>query len=105
MAVFSEAFQRLRQDCDQAHENREKLIRDIRTNVREMARQTGNQLNEQGTKRRAEFTAMIKDLRNTINEQAKHTRGQLAELAADLRQGGVVFGRRQPAGQRGSRGR
>ena len=48
MAVFSEAFLRLRQDLDQSHESRQKLIEDIRANVREMARQTGNQLAEQG---------------------------------------------------------
>ncbi len=48
MAVFSEAFLRLRQDLDRSHESRRKLMEDIRNNVREMARQTGNQLAEQG---------------------------------------------------------
>ena len=56
-----------------------------------MARQTGNQLAEQGQTRRAEFAAMIRSLRGTIRRQADQTRGQLAELAADLRHGGEVF--------------
>jgi hypothetical protein len=37
---------------------------------------------------------MITDLRGTIRQQAEQTRGQLANLAADLRQGGAVFGKR-----------
>ena len=41
MAVFSEAFLRLRQELDRSHESRQKLIEDIRGNVRDMARQTG----------------------------------------------------------------
>ena len=40
---------------------------------------------------------MITELRGTIGQQAAETRGQLADLAADLRQGGAVFSRRQPA--------
>ncbi len=91
MAVFSEAFLRLRQDLDQSHESRQKLIADIRSNVRDMARQTGQQLVEQGRTRRAEFTTMIGDLRRKIGQQAAETRGQLADLAADLRQGGAIF--------------
>jgi DNA anti-recombination protein RmuC len=91
MAVFSEAFLRLRQDLDQSHESRQKLIADIRNNVRDMARQTGDQLAEQGRSRRADFTAMITELRRKIGQQAAETRGQLADLAADLRQGGAIF--------------
>ena len=53
MAVFSDAFSRLRQDLDRSHENRQKLIRDIQANVRDMARQTTDQLAEQGKSRRA----------------------------------------------------
>ena len=33
MAVFTESFARLRQDLDQSHENRQRLIEDIRANV------------------------------------------------------------------------
>ncbi len=105
MAVFSEAFLRLRQDLDRSHESRQKLIEDIRSNVREMARKTGQQLAEQGENRRAEFTAMITELRSTIGQQAAQTRGELADLAADLRHGGAVFNRRQPASRRNSRNR
>ncbi len=105
MAVFSDAFLRLRQDLDQSHENRQKLISDIRANVREMARQTGNQLLEHGRRRHADFTAMITELRGKIGQQAAQTRGQLADLAADLRHAGAVFSRRQPATRRGSRNR
>jgi hypothetical protein len=97
MAVFSDAFLRLRQDLDQSHESRQKLIQDIRDDVRNMARQTADQLSEQGRSRRAEFKAMITDLRGTIKQQAEQTRGQLAELTADLRQGGAIFGHRQAA--------
>ena len=105
MATFSDAFLRLRHDLDQCHESRQKLIHDIRANVRDMAQQTGSQLREQGQARRAECAAMLKDLRSTIKEQADHTRGQLADLAADLRQGGAAFGRRRPARQSGSKSR
>jgi hypothetical protein len=105
MAVFSQAFSRLRQDLDQSHESRQKLIQDIRAGVQEMARQTGNQLQEQAGKRRAEFAAMIGDLRGAIQRQAQHTRGQLAELAADLHQGGAVFAARQTAAHHNSRKR
>ena len=105
MAVFSDAFLRLRQDLDRSHESRQKLIQDIRANVRDMARQTTDQLAEQGQSRRAEFTAMITDLRGTIQQQAEQTRGQLADLAADLHQGGAVFGNRQPARKHAARSR
>ena len=100
MAAFSDAFLRLRQDLDQSHESRQKLIQDIRDNVRDMARQTADQLTEQGRSRRTEFAAMITDLRGKIKQQAEQTRGQLAALTADLRQGGAVFGNRQPARKR-----
>ena len=99
MAVFTDTFLRLRQDLDQGHENRQKLIQDIGDNVREMARQTGNQVAEQEANRRAEFAAMITDLRGKIKEQAEQTRGQLADLAADLRHGGEAFRRRQLVGR------
>ena len=105
MAVFSDAFLRLRQDLDRSHEGRRKLIQDIRDNVRDLARQTADQISEQGKNRRAEFTAMITDLRGKIKQQAEQTRGQLAEMTADLRQGGAVFGNRQPARKHASRSR
>jgi hypothetical protein len=105
MAVFSDAFLRLRQDLDRSHESRQKLIQDIRANVREMARQTTDQLAEQGQGRRAEFTALITGLRGSIRQQAEQTRGRLAELSADLRQGGAVFGNRQPARKHAGRSR
>ncbi len=104
MALFSEAFLRLRQDLDQSRQNRRKLIGQIRAEVREMACQTGGRLAEQGRTRRAEFAAMIQGLRGTIRQQAEQTRGQLVELAADLRHGGEVFGGR-PSARRGFRGR
>ena len=105
MAVFSDAFLRLRQDLDASHESRRKLIQDIRAGVRDMARQTTDQLTEQGHNRRAEFKAMITDLRGAIKQQAEQTRGQLADLTADLRQGGAVFGNRQPARKHATRSR
>ncbi len=105
MAVFSDAFSRLRENFDQAQAERQNLIRAVRADVQEMARRTGARLAEQSKNRRAEFAAMIELLRGTIKAQAQQTRGQLGELAADLRQGGGVFGRR-PSGQpRRSRGR
>ena len=105
MAFFSDTFLRLRQDLDRSHESRQKLIQDIRANVRDMARQTTDQLAEQGKNRRAEFTAMITDLRGTIKLQAEQTRGQLADLSADLRQGGAAFGNRQPSRKHATRSR
>jgi DNA anti-recombination protein RmuC len=104
MALFSEALLRLRQDLDESRQNRCELIRGIRAEVREMARQTGSRLAEQGKTRRAEFAAMMHGLRGTLRQQADQTRGQLAELAADLRHGGEVFGGR-PSPKRGSRNR
>jgi hypothetical protein len=105
MAVFSDAFLRLRQDLDRSHESRQKLIEDIRADVRRHARQTADQIGEQGRARRAEFAAMITDLRGKIKEQAQQTRGQLAELSGDLRQGGAVFAHRQPARKHAARSR
>lgn len=94
MAAFHDAFVRLRQDFDQAQDKRRKLIEDIRTEVREKAQQTGNELAEKATARREEFAAMIHDLRGEIRAEADKTRGELAALAEDLRQGGRVFSRR-----------
>jgi len=100
MAVFSDAFLRLRQELDRAHENRQKLIHDIRVGVQEMALQTGCHLAEQSRTRHAEFTSLMTDLRGQLKQQADATRGQLAELSADLRRGGEVFGRRASTGRR-----
>jgi hypothetical protein len=105
MAVFSDAFLRLRQDLDRSHESRQKLMQDIRDDVRDMARQTTDQLAEQGKSRRVEFTTMITDLRGKIRQQAEQTRRQLADLTADLRQAGAVFANRQPARKHGARSR
>jgi hypothetical protein len=99
MAVFSEAFLRLRQDFDQGRENRANLLRQVRADVRELARQTGEQLALQRSNRQAEFTAMLQGLRGKVREQAAQTRQQLAEVAADLRRGGELFGRLKPARQ------
>ncbi len=101
MAVFSETFLRLREDFDRGHENRENLIRALRADVCELARQTRSRLAAQRTTRQAEFAAMLKNLRGKVQEQAAATRQQLAEVAADLRRGGEVFGRVKPARQRG----
>ena len=103
MAVFSETFLRLRQDFDQSHENRQKLLHGIRADVREMARQTGEQITEQAKQRHAEFTTLITDLRSKLKQQAAQTRGELDELAADLRRGGEIFGRRTSDGQRSTK--
>ena len=91
MAVFSEAFLRLRQEFDQSHENRRKLIQDIRTEVRQMAEQTGSLLADHGRNRQTQFAAMIKDLRHAVKAGADQTRDQLADLAADLSRGGDAF--------------
>ena len=63
MALFSEAFLRLRQDLDQCRESRCELIRQLRAEVQELARQNDNRIAEQGKTRRAEFATMIRDLR------------------------------------------
>lgn len=99
MAVFTESFARLRQDLDQSHENRQRLIEDIRANARELARRTGEQLSETGKARRAEFATTIRDLRAFVKRQAEETRGELAALAADLKAGGATFTRAQTAGK------
>jgi hypothetical protein len=94
MAVFSEAFLRLRQEFDQAEQKRAELIHEIRAGVRRQARQTGEQLAQHRRTRRAEFAAMRAGLRSKIQEQAAGTRQWLAALTADLRQAGTAFGRR-----------
>jgi hypothetical protein len=105
MAVFSDAFVRLRQALDDGHKSRQKLLCDLGAEARELARQSGSRLAEQGAIRRTEFAAMLKDLRGKIQEQARQVRGQLAELAADLRQGGQVFHQRQGGLRRSPRTR
>ena len=97
MALFSAALLRLRQDLDESRENRRKLIHRLRAEARQTAHQTGDWLAEQGSTRRAEFAAMMQDLRGTIRRQAGQTQTQLAELTADLRRGGEIFGGRPPA--------
>ena len=70
MGVFSESLLRLRQDIDQSHENRRKLIRDIQSEVREMAEQNGSRLAEQGRQRQTQFASMIKELPTTSSAVA-----------------------------------
>ena len=91
MATFSEAFTRMRENFDQAHENRLNLIRDIRADVTEKAAQTASQLAQQAQQRQAEFAALMHDLRGKLHQQARQTRQQLADLSADLEQAGNVF--------------
>jgi F0F1-type ATP synthase membrane subunit b/b' len=100
MAVFTETFTRLRQMLDDAQQSRQRLLGELRTEARELARHSEKHLAEQAGARRSEFTAMMENLRGTIREQARQTRSQLAELAADLRHGGQVF--RQGARRRNS---
>jgi hypothetical protein len=105
MAVFSDAFVRLRQALDDGHKSRQKLLCDLGAEARELARQSRSRLTEQGATRRTEFAAMLKDLRGKIQEQARQTRGQLADLAADLRHGGEVLRQRHGAARRSPRTR
>ncbi len=106
MAVFSEAFLRLRQDFDQAHENREKLIHDIRDNVREMARQTGGSTHRAGQQppRRVhgDDHGPARQDQATSRADAAASSRSWQPISAKAAQ---FFNRRQPAGQRGSRRR
>ena len=99
MATFTEAFTRLREDFDQGHESRLKLLHDIRAEVQRNAAQLGSQLAEQAKHRHAEFTASLRDLRGTVRRQAEQTRRELADLAADLHQGGATLNRRPGSGE------
>jgi ABC-type Zn2+ transport system substrate-binding protein/surface adhesin len=105
MAVFSDAFVRLRQALDEGHKSRQKLLCDLGAEARELARESESRLAQQGATRRSAFAAMLEDLRGQIQEQARQVRGQLAELSADLRQGGRVFQQRQAGARRNPRTR
>ena len=105
MAVFSDAFVRLRQALDDGHVGQQKLLGDLRAEVRQLARQNGSRLAEQGRTRRAECAAMLEELRGKVQEQARRTRGQLADLSADLRHGGEVLRQGHAAARRSPRTR
>jgi hypothetical protein len=94
MAVFSEAFARLREDFDEARGNRHRLMGEIRSGIRQRAEETGREIAEQSRSRKTEFAAMLGGIRSRLNEQAEQTRERLSALARDLRQGGAVFTRR-----------
>jgi len=93
MTTFTEAFDRLREACDQAHENRENLIRNLQADVAAKAQETTDNLASQSRQRHADFTAMMTELRHNVRTQAQQTRKQLADVAADLRRGGATFNR------------
>ena len=69
MAVFTESFTCLRQDLNQSHENRQRLIED--SCQRQLARRTSEQLSETGKARRAEFATMIRDLRAFVKSRPR----------------------------------
>ena len=96
MSTMSETFTRMREDFDQAHENRRQLIRDLQTEVQTHAAQTAKRLAEESENRQAEFAAQMENLRAQLSGQAAQTRGALAEFATDLHRGGAVFQRRAP---------
>jgi ABC-type transporter Mla subunit MlaD len=91
MATFTDTFSSLRQQFDQASQNRRQFIRDLQAEVKEHAAQTAHLVTEQATNRMADFTKMMGDLRTEVQVQAARTRDFLGELAADLRRGGEAF--------------
>ncbi|MHB1035520.1 MAG: hypothetical protein ACYC35_23455 [Pirellulales bacterium] len=97
MGNFSDAFGRLRHGFDQAHRDREHLMQETRFQVREQAAETRRHIAEDSRNRRAGFAAFIEEMRSTVRDSAQRTHSQLADFANDLRQGGDVFRRRQPA--------
>jgi hypothetical protein len=96
MATMSETFTRMREEFDQAHQNRRQLIHGLQAEVQAHATQTAKQLAEESENRQAEFASQMENLRAQVTGQAAQTRGALAEFAADLHQGGAVFHRRAP---------
>ena len=95
MTTFCDAFDRLRQDLDQAHRDRTQTIQQVRAQVKDQAEQAASTLAEQARARRADFHAFMHGLQQNVLGQAAQTRAWLAELSADLHRGGRIFqGRR-----------
>ena len=91
MTNFCDAFQRLRQDLDQAHRDRTQTIDQVRAEVKSQAEQAACTLAEQARARRAEFHTFMHSLQQGVQGQAAQTRAWLADVSADLRRGGSIF--------------
>lgn len=77
MATFTEDFTRLRQDCDQSHQDRLDLIDNIQGEIQTLRDET--------------VPDLIGGFRAAHNEMATQLRGDLAEFAGDLSTGGEIF--------------
>jgi hypothetical protein len=89
MATFTEEFTRVREDCDQAHEERRQILEDTRKQVEQMAHDVQEQL--------MGFRDNMQKMHGEIAEAANQVRTNLKDLAVDLKTGGSIF--RKPAGR------
>jgi Asp-tRNA(Asn)/Glu-tRNA(Gln) amidotransferase C subunit len=83
MATFTEEFTRMRQDFDQAQDERHQLFQDTREHVRNMVRGVKDQL--------AGFRQNMQDMHDGIAEKADQVRTELREMSTDLHAGGAIF--------------
>ena len=83
MATFTEDFTRLRQDCDELHQDHLEFIQNVRTEIQ--------------TLREDEVPGLLAGFRADHAEMASQLRSDLAEFADDLATGGEIFRGGQPA--------
>ena len=76
MATFTEDFTRMRQDCEEAQEDRHHFFEQMRNRVEQLAEETRNDM--------ARFRA-------EHNQMANGLRDHLKQLATDLKTGGGIF--------------
>jgi nitrate/nitrite-specific signal transduction histidine kinase len=76
MATYTDDFTRMRQEADEAHEERQQLMRDIQHQVQEMADGVREQL--------AGF-------RHELQEMSDALKTELREFHTDLKTGGEIF--------------
>lgn len=80
MSTFTDAFTQLRQDFDQAQNDRTQTIDKVRADVKSKAEHNANDLAEQTRTRQAEFGTFMNGLRRKVQAQAEQTNAWLAEL-------------------------
>jgi len=88
MATFTEDFTRMRNDFDRAHQDRERLGREIHGQVRDAADDVKAMLGR--------FADEMRDTREGLRRAADRLRSELGQFARDLQTGGGVFRKERP---------
>ncbi len=86
MAKFTEDFTRMRNDCDRAHHDRERLNQEIKAEVCDMAEKVRSNL--------AGFADELSITREQFRKTAGQLRSELRQFADDLQGGGKIFRKR-----------